>query len=134
MLNAVKRRSYLETLSVIDKKATTPEILIECVNSPLSERTDERISFSAGSRGPYVSKGYLLKLCEDSGISAETDDLDDIVRKLIEANVYSGMSHFKVAHGYRIQEMERKMNRGEDVSEDFANIKARFAELLGKRA
>lgn len=73
-------------------------------------------------------------MCEDSGISAETDDLDDIVRKLIEANVYSGMSHFKVAHGYRIQEMERKMNRGEDVSEDFANIKARFAELLGKRA
>ncbi len=129
LLNAIEKKSYIETIRAISEKANTPEDLIELSTSPLPEEPFSEIIISQGVGGPYINKDYIINLCRDKGIPS-IGSVDDMIKGLIVANAKSGMKHFNTVFGHRIQSIKEKMDAGEDVTNDFTTIKAKFAEKL----
>lgn len=129
LLNAIEKKSYNETLKAIVEKAKTPSDLVELANSPLPDDAFNEITFIQGQGSPCINKDYIIKLCIDKGIS-EVGSLDDLVKRLIAANTKSGMQHFNIVYGYRIQSMKEGMDRGEDVSVKFKEIMNKIAEKI----
>ena len=129
LLNAIEKKSYIETLKAIVENAKTPSDLVELANSPLPEDSFKEITFIQGQGSPCVNKDYITKLCIDKGVSDE-GSLDDLVKRLIAANTKTGMQHFNVVFGYRIQSMKEDMDRGEDVSVKFKEIMEKITEKI----
>lgn len=129
LLNAIAKKAYQEALKAINEKANTPTDLIELVNSSLPTEPFSQIPFAQGKDGPYVDREYIYKLCKDKKIPT-VGSLDDLVKNLIMRNAMSGMRHFNLVFGFRIQLMKEKMDTEQDVSAEFAAIKAKFAEEI----
>ena len=129
LLNAIEKKSYIETLRAVNEKASTPADLIELINSQLPMEAFDKIQLGTAQGGPFVSKDYIKNLCKDVKISSE-GNVEDLVKNLIIANVKSGMQHFYTVFEFKLQNMKRKFDAGEDISKDFADIKAKFAERL----
>ena len=129
LLNAIEKKSYLETLRAVNEKVSTPADLIELINSQLPMEAFDKIQFGTAQGGPFVSKDYVKNLCKDVKNSAE-GNVEDLVKSLIVANVKSGMQHFYTVFEFKLQNMKRKFDAGENISKDFADIKAKFAEKL----
>lgn len=131
LLNAIEKKSYIETIKVINDKIETPRDLIELHISSLPEEPFSNIIFEQGTGGPYVKRDYIVKLCKERGVSS-LGSTDELVKNLIVANAKSGMNHFDTVFGFKIQTMREKIRAGEDVTSDFANIKAKMVEKVGK--
>lgn len=129
LLNAIEKKSYIGTIRAISEKANTPTDLIELSASPLPEGPFNQIVINQGTGGPYIKKEYIINLCRDKGV-AVIGSVDDMIKNLIVANAKSGMRHFNTVFGHRIQSMKEKMEAGEDVTSDFAALKAKFAEKI----
>lgn len=128
LLNAIEKRAYTETLKAINKEADSPETLIELVEqSPESNFND--VVLENGIGGPFVSVDYVKNLCKDASVDS-IGSVDELVKKLLVSATTSGMQHFRVVFGQKIQLLKLKMEHGEDVSVDFREIKDRIARKL----